>query len=299
MNWKFDKAAGPYKGATGGIAWDGKALFFSAVGEERVLRFDPKKNTTTEFRKWTYRINGLAAGPNGELYGAQEAGRRVVQFLPGGITTPAGMQLDGKYHNFPCDLVVDRQGRVWFSDPYHPLPAAGPQMFPLLEHQSVLRMKDERGWSMQRMTNDTVGPRAIALSPDEKTLYVADGDTGAKQRELRAYPIEADGTLAAYRVLHTFGADHRGAHRGIEGMCVDSDGNIIACAGWARSGPGPLIYVFAPSGAIIETHPAPADMPMRIAFGDANLASLYLTAADGNLYRARNIGRRGANRFAA
>ena len=37
---------------------------------------------------------------------------------------------------------------------------------------------------------------------------------------------------------------------------------------------------------------------MRVAFGDNDLASLYLTAADGNLYRAQGTGRRGANRFA-
>ena len=299
MSWDFEKAAGPFKGPTGGLAWDGSAMFFSAVGEERVLRFDPKKNAADEYRKWTYRVNGLAAGPNGELYGGQEGGRRVVQFLPEGITTPTALQLDGHFHNFPCDLAVDRKGRVWFSDPYNPVPAFGPQMYPMLPHQSVLRMRDERGWSLQRMTYDTQGPRAIALSTDETTLYVADGDTQAKLRELRAYAIGEDGTLAtAHRVLHTFGSDHRGAHRGVEGLCVDEEGNIIACAGWNKSGPGPLIYVFSPSGVVLETHPSPADMPMRVAFGDAGLASLYLTAADGNLYRAKGTGRRGANRFA-
>lgn len=296
MNWHFEKVAGPFKGPTGGLAWDGSAMYFSAVGEERVLRFNPDSKAVDEFRKWTYRVNGLAIGPNGEIYGGQEAGRRVVQFLPEGITTPTALQIDGRYHNFPCDLAVDSKGRVWFSDPYNPLPAAGPQLFPLLEHQSVLRMREDRGWSLQRMTGDTTSPRAIALSPDETTLYVADGDTHTKIRELRAYDILPDGSLAAAcRVLHTFGADHRGAHRGIEGMCVDGQGNIIACAGWAQSGPGALVYVFSPSGAVLATHPAPADLPMRVAFGEAE--SLYLSAADGCLYRTSATGRRGVKRF--
>ena len=60
-----------------------------------------------------------------------------------------------------------------------------------------------------------------------------------------------------------------------------------------RSGAGPLVYVFAPSGAVIETHPLPCDLPMRIAFGDANLTSLYLTSTDGCLYRAKSTGRQG------
>jgi gluconolactonase len=293
--WKFEPVAGPFKGATGGLAWDGSGMLFSAVGEERVLRFDPKTNAVSEHRRWTYRVNGLAIGPNGELYGGQEGGRRVVQFLPEGITTPTALQLDGRYHNFPCDLTVDRKGRVWFSDPYNAVPAAGPQMYPLLDHQSVLRMTCDRGWSLQRMTYDTVGPRAIALSPDQQTLYVSDGDTTAKVRELRAYPVLQDGTLGQPEVLHTFGSDYRGAHRGIEGMCVDSEGNILACAGWNKSGPGPLVYVFSPKGALLETHELPCDAPMRIAFGDAKLDSLYVTSADGQLLRATGIARNGAS----
>jgi gluconolactonase len=295
--WTFELVAGPYKGATGGLAWDGSGMLFSSIAEERVLRFDPKTQAVGEFRKWTYRVNGLAIGPGGELYGGQEGGRRVVQYLAEGITIPTALQLDGRYHNFPCDLVVDSKGRVWFTDPHNPVPSAGPQMYPLLEHQSVLRMTVDRGWSLERMTFDTAGPRAIALSADEKTLYVSDGDTNAKARELRAYPVRSDGTLAPYTLLHTFGSDHRGAHRGIEGLCIDSEGNLIACGGWKKSGAGPRVYVFSPEGAVLESHPLPCELPMRVAFGDAALSSIYLTTGEGHLYRARDTGRRGAARF--
>lgn len=298
MAWKFEKVAGPYKGATGGLAWDGKAMVFTAVAEELLLRFDPKSGSTETFRRWTYRTNGLAIGPGGELYGGQEGGRRIVQFLPDGITTPTALQLDGRYHNYPCDLAADSRGRVWFTDPYNPVPAFGPQMYPLLPHQSVLRMTNNRGWSLERMTFDTTGPRALAFSPDETTLYVADGDAAAAVRELRAYPVQPDGTLGAYRLLHSFGADYRGAHRGIEGIGIDSEGNLIACAGWTKGGPGPLLYVFSPSGAVVETRASPCELPMRIAFGDADFSSLYLTGGDGCVYRAKGIGRRGVVRSA-
>ena len=297
MAWNFERVAGPFKGATGGLAWDGASLYFSAVDEERVLRFHPERSSVDEYRRWTYRANGLAAGPGGELYACQEGGRRVVQYLPEGITTPTALQLDGRYHNFPCDLAVDSRGRVWFSDPYNPVPAFGPQMYPLLEHQSVLRMeRDRSGWRLERMTFDTAAPRAIALSADEKTLYVSDGDTKSKTRELRAYPILAGGTLGQASVLHTYGGDFRGPHRGAEGLCVDAEGNLLGCAGSRNSGPGPLLYVFSPSGAVLETQALPCDVPMRIAFGDPDLASLYLTTAEGSLYRARGTGRRGIAR---
>jgi gluconolactonase len=88
-------------------------------------------------------------------------------------------------------------------------------------------------------------------------------------------------------VLHTFGGDHRGPHRGIEGMCLDRDGNIVACAGWRRSGPGALIQVLSPQGVVIASHPFPADLPNRCCFGGAALDTLYVTTGGGELYRAK------------
>jgi gluconolactonase len=142
------------------------------------------------------------------------------------------------------------------------------------------------------MTYDTSSPTGIALSQDEKILYVADNGLGQDKRELRAYPIQDDGTLGSYIVLHTFGSDHRGPHWGISGMCLDSEGHIIACAGSEKSGPGPMIYIFAPSGQIIETHPI-SERPTKCAFGDEDLSAIYVTTERGHLYRVRHAGRRG------
>ena len=145
------------------------------------------------------------------------------------------------------------------------------------------------------MTLDTQAPRGIALSADERTLYVAeDGPAPADRRELRAYDVTDDGMLGSYTVLHTFGADHRGVHRGVDGLCLDDGGSIIACAGWDRSGPGPMVYVFSPAGTVVETHPVPAKQPVNCAFGDDDLGSLYVTTADGRLLRVRNSGRHGS-----
>jgi sugar lactone lactonase YvrE len=76
-------------------------------------------------------------------------------------------------------------------------------------------------------------------------------------------------------------------HRGIEGMCLDADGNIVAVGGWQRSGPGPLVYVFRPDGAVTETHPIPADLPNKCCFGGRDLDLFYVTTAGGCLYQAR------------
>jgi gluconolactonase len=295
MAWQFEKVAGPCKGRTGGLCWDGSGMLFSAVAEERVLRYDPATDETTVFRRWTGRVNGLARDPGGALYAAQEGGRRIVRFNPDGSTSPVLDLLDGAHHNQPVDVSRDRSGRIWFADPWNAQPPYGPPAYPLLPHASVLRL-DPTGpdrWRMVRFTHDTAGPRAVALSSDERTLYVADGDAERGDVcQLFAYPVSSYGSAGPRHTLLTFTA----ADRGIEGLCVDSEGCLIACMGWARGGAGPAIVVISPSGTILETHASPADMPMRCAFGDVGLSTLYVTAADGGLYRCRGTGRRGLAR---
>jgi gluconolactonase len=272
-------------------------MLFSAIAEGRILRYDPASGKTSVLRKYTNRTNGIAFAPDGALYGCQESSRRVIRFAEDGSTSTTAFLLDGAYHNQPNNLAIDSKGRIWFSDPHSELRASGPQIFPALGHASVLRLELDsfrKLWSLRRMSYDTSAPRALALSPDESTLYVAETNNAPMgRRELRAYPILADDTLGAFAVLHAFGHDHRGEHRGIEGMCIDGDGNIVACSGWKKSGPGPLVQVFSSVGAILESHPVPSDQPMSCAFGDADLASLYVTTAAGDLLRARDFGRRG------
>jgi len=133
------------------------------------------------------------------------------------------------------------------------------------------------------MTFDTTAPNGLLLAPDETVLYVAESKYGkGEKRELRAYPILADGTLEAPAVLHNFYP-----HRGIDGMCLDSKGNIVATAGWELGGPGGMIYVFAPNGRVLATHPLPCKRPTNCTFGGEHLDELYVTSIDGDLLWAK------------
>lgn len=297
MSWQFQRVAGPFEGEAGGLVWDGEAMLFTTVDEHRLLRFDPVTREVSEARRYTNRAKGLAYGPQGELYAAQEGGRRIIQFMPDGSVTALKALLDGKYHNNPCALTVDATGRIWFCDPFHPIRIFGPALFPPLPHGSVLRLHrdDRRNWALRRITFDTVSPRALALSADGTTLFVADGEVSSPgDRELRAYPVRPDGSVGAPRVLHVFGRDWQGAHRGIEGMCLDAEGNLIAVAGSNAAGPGPLVMVFDPGGRVLESHPLPGDLPVACAFGGRDLGDLYVTTAQGELYVARTGRRRAA-----
>ena len=296
MAWEFERVAGPFDGPTGGLVWDGKTIVFAAVLESRLLRYDPAGGGVENIRRFTNRINGLALTHEGRLYGCQEGSRRIIEMNADGSAVPLGATLDGQRINYPSDLTVDRSGRIWFTDPYHHLPSHGPQIFPNLPHASVLRLARHpvtHDWIVERLTFDTAAPRCLALSPDERTLYVGEGDAASEARQLRAYPVDAAGRLGSPLLLHSFGSDHRGTQRGAEGICLDGDGNIIVCAGSNQTGPGSLIYVMSPAGRVLETQAFPDDCPMRCTFGGKGLDELYVTGGTGYLWRARQTGRVG------
>jgi gluconolactonase len=241
-------------------------------------------------RGYTARTRALALGADGAVYGCQSASRRIVRFNRDGSATPMEAQLDGRFHNYPDDLAIDGQGRIWFSDPIDPVPIGG-QAYLDLDHASVLRLELEMGGqgSLRRMTFDTAVPRGIRIAQDGQTLYVAESSPAPDgKRELRAYPILGDGSLGPCAVIHDFGAGP-----GADGLCLDSKGNLIACTGEPATGADATISIIAPTGKVLETHRLPGARATNCAFGDRGLTSLYITTVDGYLYRVANTGLQG------
>src|SRR6266545_4648527 len=126
MNWTFELVHGPLDRPIGGLAWDGSAMLLADINDSVILRYDPREKSVAVARKYTNRINGIAYGADGVLYACQEGSRRIVRLLPDGSAMVPETHLDGRNHNNPCMLVLDRGGSVWFSDPHHHLPASGP-----------------------------------------------------------------------------------------------------------------------------------------------------------------------------
>lgn len=277
MPWAFERVAGPFT-FTEGPVWTGEALLFTDIRNSRIMSYSPNTGACVEYRTETNEANGLTLDRAGRLYVAEGGGRRVARYNVDGSRTTIVDRYEGKRLNSPNDLIVDSQGRIWFTDPRY-----GSRDGVDLDHDSVYRA-DPHGddsWSITRLTFDTTRPNGLVLSPDERTLYVAESPPAPNgQRQLRAYPVQADGSLGTPRVLHDFGP-----HRGIDGMRVDATGAIVASCGWTQSGPGPRIAVFSPTGEVLEEHPTIAN-PTNCCFGDDDLQSLYVTGADGALYRA-------------
>jgi gluconolactonase len=290
MNWKFELLMKPSAvPLTEGPVWDGEHLYFTHIRASRILRYDLKSNALTEWRTGTNRTNGLAFDAEGRLFGCCSGGRSIVRFDPDGRTVTIADRVDGKKLNTPNDLAFDRKGRIWFTNPWNEgnIDATEHQE---LDNRSVLRAdpQSDGTYAVTRVTSDTTQPNGILVSQDQSTLYVAEsGHARDINRELRAYPIREDGSLGTYSTLFTWGADAKGLHRGIDGMCFDRDGNIVATAGWEVSGAGPMIYVFTPKGRVLETHPVPANRPTNCCFGGPDLTTLFVTTTQGHFFKAQ------------
>ena len=288
MTWDIELLEEPYGGVSEGPLWAGSALIYTQIQASRILRFDPTTRSSSVVYTDSNYANGLAMDPQRRLYACEGGARRVVRYGPDGHASVLADRFEGQRLNIPNDLALDAKGRVWFTDPFYE-GAAGPFSYDRankeLDHDSIYRLEHlaTGGWSIRRMTFDTTRPNGLLFSTDYSTLYVAQsGRRADEKRELRGYPIDSDGSLGPYVVLHDFGE-----HRGVDGMCLDTEGNIVATAGWELGGPGPSIYVFAPTGEVLERHPVPAKRPTNCAFGDEDLRTLYITSTEGHLFRAR------------
>lgn len=280
-------------GFTEGVAAgpDGK-MYFSDFAQPfdarpaRIMKFDPDSGRTTVHSQDSGMANGLMFDRRGRLLACCASplgGRRaLVEVLADGSLKTIVDRFDGKRFNSPNDLVIDRRGRVWFSDPKY----VGPEQMEL-PSMDVYRL-DPDG-ALQRVTTDIAKPNGVMLSPDGGTLYVAETDNGTDQAEsvtdaavgrmtLNAFPVMPDGSLGSKRVLVDFGEK-----TGIDGMTVDTEGRIYAAV---RSDPGFGIFVFDPDGRELAGIKTPA-LPTNCCFGKGSeLQTLYVTAG-GGLYRIR------------
>jgi gluconolactonase len=282
VSWTFRPLfATPLAGELDGPAWDGTGLLFANVPKNEILRYDPPSSAVATVRKNAVRTRGLAFAPDGRLYAAQTRSRRIVWYKDDGTAYYVESMLDGERRNDPQHLAIDRAGRIWSTDLWTDESIPGPVGYAPLGHCSVLRATRTAAdgervgtWTLERMTHDTIAPRGIALAPDERALYVADGGDAATPPTLRAYPIEASG-LGAVRVLREYEAGESAP----AGLAVDAVGRVLVAVGGVR----PRIEVVSPDGQLRSEHDAPA-VPTACAFGGVSLDVLFVTAANGQLF---------------
>ncbi len=275
---KLEKVWGDGAFTEGPAYGPGGCVYFSDIGitpdpheGNRIMKYDPATGKTTEYRNPSGRANGLDFDPDGRLVAAEGANtggtRRVTRTEKDGKVAVLADHWQGKKLNSPNDVTIDTKGRVYFTDPRYV--GDDPRE---IDTESVYRI-DPDGTLTQLIT-DVTKPNGVILSPDMKTLYVAEANPKGKQ-QLLAYPLKEDGSVGAKKVLYDFGKD-----RGIDGMVVDTKGNIYAAAGEKDRGG---VYIFMPAGKKIGFVPTP-ETPTNCVFGGSDHKTLYVTAGK-SLYR--------------
>ncbi|MEO1614239.1 MAG: SMP-30/gluconolactonase/LRE family protein [Planctomycetota bacterium] len=211
--------------------------------------------------------NGLTLDPQGRLTMCEHGDRRVSVLTRGGGKRTLVDQFQGKRLNSPNDLTFDKAGQLYFTDPIYGLPERAEDPRRELDFCGVYRMATDG--TLQLLTKELARPNGIALSPDEKTLYVAQSDP---DRPIwMAYPLKEDGSLGNGKVLFDASQYVKELPGLPDGMTVADDGTLFA------SGPGG-IYVLSAEGKLLGRFMTGGRVS-NCTFDDEQ-KSLYITADD-------------------
>lgn len=214
--------------------------------------------------------NGLFPGDKPGTILMADSGSRAVARVD--LSTKAKTFLvtryDGKKFNSPNDLFLARDGSIWFTDPAYGLKGIDQSPAKEMPFNGVYRLKPDG--SVTVVDDKLTFPNGIALSPDERTLYVSQSDPA--NAVIYAYSLDASGKVTGKRVFADMNALAKKGLPGLpDGMCLDSRGNLFA------SGPGGL-HILTPKGVelgVIHTDKTTANC----AFGEDG-RTLFLASSD-------------------
>jgi gluconolactonase len=262
-----------------GPAWhpDGY-LLFEDIPRNRIMKLDAEGKVSV-FREPSGHSNGLAFDKAGRLVAAEGnstgGGRRISRTEKDGKVVTLADRFSGKRLNSPNDLAIDAEGRIYFTDPRY-----GSQDGVEQDKEAVYRI-DPDG-KLTRIIDSVSRPNGIAISIDQKTLFVADNREGGAKRVLMAFDLSSDGAATNGRVLHDFGSG-----RGIDGMTLDSAGRIWATAGSKEKAGVHVFEVNADrtTAKLLTLVKTPED-PTNCTFGGPGRDVLYITTAT-SLFRIR------------
>jgi gluconolactonase len=237
-----------------GPAWirDGQFLLFSDIPNNALMRWDAKSGMTLYLKPAGYTgdnprggesgSNGLTLDRKGRLILCQHGDRRVARLesnwdKPQAKYATIADRFEGKRFNSPNDTVVDSHGAVYFTDPPYGLEKGMDDPKKELSFQGVYRVSPDGELTL--LTKDMERPNGIALSPDEKTLYVANSHDA--RPVIMAFPVKQDGSIGKGREFFNATKQNASGPGACDGLTVDKKGNLFATI------PGG-VAIFTPEG---------------------------------------------------
>lgn len=257
-------------------------LLFSDPNANTIYRWSPEGQVSVFRTKSGYSgvdvadyhqpgSNGLTLDKQGRLTINQHGNRRVIRVEPRGNITVLADRYDGRRLNSPNDLVYRSDGALYFTDPPFGLPKVFDDPRKELPYSGVYCVKDGQ---VKLVSTDLDAPNGLALSPDEKRLYV--NNWNDLKKVILRYDVHPDCTLSNGRLF--FDMSNAPGSDALDGLKVDQQGNVYS------TGPGGL-WILSPNGKQLGLIKGPED-PHNMAWGDDDGKSLYITALTG-IYRIR------------
>ncbi|MDO9397709.1 MAG: SMP-30/gluconolactonase/LRE family protein [Herbiconiux sp.] len=247
---------------------DQRALLFSDIPNQRILRYDEHSGAVSVFRDFSNHANGNTRDRDGRLITCEQGAGRVTRTEPDGRITVLCDSVDGARLNAPNDVVVRSDGTIWFSDPSYGRETSfvGVPRPRELRVDGVYRLDPATG-GLTLMAADFMKPNGLAFSPDESRLYVVDSGflpDPEGPRHVRVFDVGADGALHGGEVLVE-------VEPGIpDGLRVDTDGRL-----WIGAGDG--VHCVHPDGTLLGKIRVP-EAAANLAFGGPLRNRLYITA---------------------
>jgi sugar lactone lactonase YvrE len=262
--FEFQKVVKDLHFAEGPVwSYDGYLLFSDTV-VDKLHKLTPGAGDAV-FAERAGGVIGNAYDTEGRLYSCEFRQRRVTRTLKNGKVEVLAAQFEGKRFNAPNDIVVRRDGHVYFTDP-----AFGAQQDAReLDFYGVFHITPKG--ELDLVAKWKTRPNGITLSPNGRTLYVSDSD----DRSVRAYDLDGKGIASKERIVVD-------KIPGIpDGLRTDENGNLYVAA--------KSVYIYA----LANNRPAKllgeipvGETPSNLAFGDSDLETLYITART-SIYRVR------------
>ena len=266
---------------TGGCLWaegpvwmgDQRALLWSDIPRNRILRWDEETGAVSTFRNPSNNANGNTRDRQGRLVSCEHLTRRITRTEYDGAVTVLADRFEGKRLNSPNDIVVAADGGIWFSDPTFGIGGYLEGEKAESELQPAVYRLDPASGVLAKMVDDIPGPNGLAFSPDGRILSIV--ASRAEPRQILAYDVtgEGDGTrIANCRVLIQCEPGHSP-----DGFRVDTEGNLWC--GWGMGGEGRNgVRVFDQGGTPLGH----IDLPERcanVAFGGRHRNRLFMAAS--------------------
>src|ERR1700709_65127 len=175
-----------------GPVWvgDGRYLLCSDIPNQRILKWEEETGAVSIFRKPSNFANGNTRDRQGRLVTCEHGGRRVTRTEYDGSITVIADRFEGARLNSPNDVVVKRDGTIWFTDPefgilgYYEGARATPEL------PTNVYCFDPATGVLSVAADDIARPNGICFSPDERTAYIV--ECGTTPRRILAYTVEGD-----------------------------------------------------------------------------------------------------------